>query len=133
MVCRGAKQVVGYNPSAAAGASELKRVRVQREGARGCIAGHLRVLRLTAAAVPTSDVATSTPLLPMPTTTTRLPSKPCGFLYLRKREAHDSGGSERGREAHAMLCSTRPLNEARPGKGGVSGMTWWPLAIMTWS
>jgi hypothetical protein len=36
---------------------------------------YLRELRLTAAAVPTREVAMSTPLLPMPTTTTRLPSK----------------------------------------------------------
>lgn len=48
---------------------------------------HLRELRSIVAAVPTRDVAMSTPLFPIPTTTTRLPSKPWGFLYLTARES----------------------------------------------
>ncbi len=48
---------------------------------------NLRELRSIEAAVPTRDVAMSTPLFPIPTTTTRLPSKPWGFLYLTARES----------------------------------------------
>jgi hypothetical protein len=74
---------------------------------------HLRELRSTAAAVPTRDVAMSTPLFPMPTTTTRLPSKPWGFLYLRQCEAHasDASGCRRTR------CCGAPAPRTRRGRG----------------
>jgi hypothetical protein len=76
---------------------------------------HLRELMSIAAAVPTSDVAMSTPLLPMPTTTTRLPSNPWGFLYLCARETlrHDAAGGASRDAVHGAAVEGREAGELR--------------------
>ena len=82
-------------------------------GSRATIGGGVRMLIATnAAPCSARSVAISAPLLPIPTTSTRLPAYGRPLVY-------------------SAECDSRPRYVSRPGQLGISGMPYCPTAITT--